>query len=89
MTIKDITTIITTVALTLACFTFMGLKIEQGASMREAELERAAVSGRLWMQETTAKLDSIQVGIEYITGETNILAKQVEEFSDRLDRAEL
>lgn len=89
MKLKDIITVITTVALTLGLVTFANWNADQAVKAREVQLEQAATKGRLWMKDTTAKLDSIQIGIERITGETVELAQQVDALSDRLDRANL
>ncbi|MGL4508107.1 MAG: hypothetical protein ACRCUF_20485 [Aeromonas sobria] len=89
MTLKDISTVITTLALTLGLVTFAQWNADQSVKAREAQLEQAAQKGKRWMADTTARLDTIQAGIEAITGETNALARQVEDLADRMDRAEL
>lgn len=89
MKLNDITTVIVTLGLVLGLVTFANWNADQTVKAREEKLEQAATKGRLWMKDTTAKLDSIQIGIERITGETNELARQVEDLADRMDRAEL
>lgn len=89
MKLSDIATIITTVTLTVGLITFSQWNADRAVKAREVQLEQAAQKGKQWMADTTARLDTIQAGIETITGETNALALYVETLADRLDRADL
>ncbi|MGL5286174.1 MAG: hypothetical protein ACRC8D_08545 [Aeromonas sp.] len=78
MTIKDIATIITTIAFTIGLTAFAQWGAERKVNEKREELEQAALDGRQWMETTTAKLDSIITGVERITGEITELAHRVE-----------
>lgn len=59
----------------------------KSASDREVELQRAAVDGRRWMEDTTTRLDSIQAGIEQMTADTLELAQELNALADRMEEA--
>lgn len=89
MTIRDVTTIITSIVLTISIIAFANWNAARAVETKRSELERAAEHGKDWMKDTTAKLNAVIIGIERITGETMDLAKQVDALTERLDRAEL
>lgn len=83
MRLLDVVTVVTFITLTVGGASFMLTKPDAKAE----QLQRAAVEGRQWMEDTTARLDSIQVGIEKITAETLELAQEVNAMADRMEEA--
>lgn len=84
MKVFDAVTVITTITLTLGAMSFIA---QEDLADRNESLKAAAERGRVWMEETTTKLDQIQAGVEQVTGDTVQLSKQVEAMADRMDEA--
>ncbi|MGL4505018.1 MAG: hypothetical protein ACRCUF_04710 [Aeromonas sobria] len=81
--------ILLTILITSSIIGLAHWSAERSVAAKAEQLEQAAQRGKDWMRDTTAKLDTIQVGIEQITGETVELAQRIDNLATRVTTLEV